>query len=158
VYTPSVPDGSQRRPWGWIGWAAASAACLLIAAFAVVFLVDGIGQVSAKPDAEIYFDDPSSIVTWTAAKSGSFTFAVDNLTGETYRYQYVVRLTGQKNLDKVLTSSSVTLEPHQLVNIKQILKAPNLTRFQVSVSLTGSKDIVFFWAKAPGSQSISAKK
>lgn len=158
AYSMDSRSGNDVHGRAWIAWVAASVACILTAAFAVTLLVGGVGEVNTKPSAEIYFENPSNIAAWTGTRLVSFSFVVRNLASDNYRYQYVIRVAGQEKLNKFVASKAVTLEPHQLITIRQTLKSPNSARFQISVSLVGAKNIIFFWTQAPKPHDVRSRK
>lgn len=141
--------GSGGRAHGWIVWAAASAACLLLAVLAVVSLSRQAGREDAKPSAEIYFSNSSSIATWTNSRSLSFSFIIHNLSKEANGYRYDIYMTGKGNKNILIADKVLTLGPQQRTTISETLKPPKQGRFQVSVSLHGSASTIFFWTQAP---------
>jgi hypothetical protein len=148
--------GNGGHSHGWIAWAAASAACILTAVLAVAFLLGGAGQGNAKPSAEIYFNDPSHIATWTGTRSVAFTFVLHNLAGKAHRYQYLIYVDGEKSTNRLIVDKALTLAPYQQISIRQSVKPPNLAKFRVSVSLAGATNTIFFWTQAQSPHSVGS--
>ena len=140
--------GNGGHSHGWIAWAAASAACILAAVLAVVLLLSGAGQGNARPSAELYFNDPSHIATWTGTRSVAFTFVLHNLASKAYRYQYVIYVDDEKRVNRLIVDKTLTLEPYQQISIRKSVKPPNLAKFRMSVSLAGATNTIFFWTQA----------
>ena len=147
----SSESGVHKR--GWIVWAAASMVCILVAALAIAFLVREARQVNTRPSAEIYFDNSSSIATWTAPRSVAFTFVIHNLARKAYDYRYDIYVTGGENRNTLIADEVLSLGPQQRMTIRQTIKTRDLSRFRVIVSLAGTTNTIFFWTQAPSSRS-----
>jgi hypothetical protein len=149
---------SGVRDHGWIVWATASIACILAAALAVAALAMGASQVSTRPAAEIYFYNPSKIATWTGARSVAFTFVAHNLARKAYQYRYVIYTTDKENGNVPIVDKVLALGPQQQMTIRQTIRIRNSARFRISVSLAGTKNIIFFWTQAPSLHSADSKR
>jgi hypothetical protein len=142
---------------GWVAWAAASAACVLAAALAVVSVTRQAGQVNTRPSAEIYFNNSSDIAKWGNAKSMTFSFVVHNLVSKTHDYLYEIDVSGKEGQPAVVADKVLTLKPQQRVTIRETLKPPNSARFRVTVSLSGTNTSIFFWTQAPSARTAGSK-
>jgi hypothetical protein len=146
--------GNGRHTHGSIAWAVASAACILTAALALAFLVREAGQGKAKLSAEIYFDNPSNIATWTSDRSVAFSFVVHNLAGKPYDARYVISVTDKRKTNKVVVDKVVALGSNQRIMVRTSLKPPNSAKSRISVSLAGTANVIFFWTRAPSLRSV----
>jgi hypothetical protein len=142
---------------GWIGWATASAVCILAAVLAIAFLGREADQANTRPSAEIYFNNPSSIATWTGARSVVFTFIVHNLARKAYHYRYVIYVTGKGNRTTLIADQGLPLDPGQRTTVRQTIRIQNTARFRISVSLAGTTNVIFFWTQAPSLHSAGSK-
>lgn len=139
-----------------IAWAAASAACVLLAVLAIVSFSRQVSQESKKPAAEIYFSNPSNIASWGNSRSLSFSFVVHNLASRTYGYRYEISMISKGNVSTLIADKILNLGPKQEATVKATLKAPT-GKFQVAISLDESTNRIFFWTRAPSSPNAALK-